>query len=247
MERENKKVSIVYILTGIILLLIIYLGLFVYKSFTNDEVEEENNTPSTTKMPEVASSCTFDMAMSEFNDIANNTEICGALNKINLTDVVVNGQTLNAVIYYSNSDDENTGIYVNDAEIASAASNSVVHKLAVLDNMLFMTTINASSANFEVFDENMGIIYSLADALNSLQIEDPTFTSLAATNPNLNTVLTYEYVDGNSFSFTNGQITFNSTSKTTCMTGSYSGSSYSITYEGSNFTNPTYIAGVACQ
>ena len=42
MERENKKVSIVYILTGIILLLIIYLGLFVSKSFTNDEVEEEN-------------------------------------------------------------------------------------------------------------------------------------------------------------------------------------------------------------
>ncbi len=246
MERENKKVSIVYILTGIILLLIIYLGLFVYRSFTGDEVKEENNTPSVTQMPEVASSCTFDMTMNEFNDIANNTEICGALNKINLTDVVINGQTLNAVIYYSNSEDENTGIYVNDAEISSVASNSTVHKLAVLDNMLFMTTVDANSANFEVFDQNMAVIYSLADALNSVPVEDPTFVSLANANPNLNTMLSPEYIDGNSFSFASGQITFNSTIKT-CTPGSYSGSSYTITYEGGNFTSPTYIAGVICQ
>ena len=246
MERENKKVSIVYILTGIIILLIIYLGIFISKSFTNDE-EEINNAPSVSTMPEVASSCTFDMTMSEFNDIANNTGICAGLNRINLTDVIINGQTLNAFIYYSNNSDENTGIYVNDAQIASVASNSEIHKLTVLDNMLFMTTVNSNSANFEVFDQKMAIVYSLTDALNSLKLEDPTFASMVNTNPSLNPILSTAYVDGNSFNFSNGQITFNSTSKTTCNPGSYSGSSYIITYEDVNFSSPTYVSAIACQ
>lgn len=247
MERENKKVSIVYILTGVILLLIIYLVLFIYRTFATEELPDDD-TSSVTTLPEVASSCTFDMTMTEFNDIANNTSICGALNKINLTDVIINGQTLDATIYYSgNSDESDTGVYINNAEIASTASATEVHKFGIFDNMLFMTTVNENSANFEVFDENMSIIYSLADALNSLQIEDPAFVSLASTNSSINTILSTEYVDGNSFSFTTGQIMFNSTIKTTCTSGSYSGSSYVITYSGSIFESPTYTTSVICQ
>lgn len=212
----------------------------------NDEIEESEE-PIVSSLPEVASSCTFDMTMSEFNDIMNNTDICGALNQINLTDVVINGQTLEAVVYYSTAETDDTGIYVNGAKIAESANSLETHKLGIFYDMLFMTTINQESASFEVFDEDMAIIYSLEDALNSLQIEDPTFVALASTNSSINTVLSTAYIDGNSFSFTDGQVLFNSTSKLTCTAGSYSGSSYIITYEGSEFSAPTYTAGVVCQ
>lgn len=246
MERENNKVSIVYILTGIILLLIIYLVLFVYKSLNSEEPENENYTPDSS-MPEVASSCTFDMTMSEFNNIQSNTEICGAVNRINLTDVVINGQTLDTVIYYSNIDAEDTGIYINNAKIADTASNTTTHQFTIIDNLLFMTTVDANSANFEVYDENVNVIYSLADTLNSEQIVDTTFASLANTNPNINTVLSTNYIDASSFNFTSGQIIFNSTSKTTCTPGSYSGSSYMISYNGTVFESPVYISSIPCQ
>ncbi len=242
MERDIKKISIIYILTGVILLLIIYLGISVYKSLTAEKTPL--NEPDSDTRLEVASSCTFDMTMNEFNNIESNTEICGALNQINLTDVIINNETLPATIYYNGSG-ENTGIYINDTEIASEVSTLVKHKLTVLDNMLFMTTITNDSADFEVYNSNMELIYSLNDTLNNSQIEDPTFTALA--NPNLSNILTINNIDGNSFNFTNGQITFNSTSKLVCTEGAYSGSTFNITYANGVFNAPTYISGVLCQ
>ena len=245
MERDNKKISIIYILTGIIIILIIYLIFFVYKTYNTDEIKEEPD--ETLSLPEVASSCTFDMTMDEFNNIDNNKNICSALNKINLTNVNIDGQNLEAVIYYSPSPSvSETGVYVNNALISDNASGVVNHKLTVLDNMLFMTTVDENSANFEAYDKNMAIVYSLADALNSLQITDPAFTTLASTNSNLNTILNTNYIDGSSFIFTSGQITFNSTSKMTCTPGNLSGSTYIITYKGTTFSNPTYTTNVAC-
>lgn len=238
MERENKKVSIVYILTGIVILLIVYLALFIYKTF-NPEEEPNIYNSNIVKTPQVASSCTFYMTVSEFNNISSNTNLCNSLNQINLTDVILNEKKLNVVVYYSNIYTNDISIYINEER---ALSDNVlkVHKMGIFDNKLFITDFSDMEANFVAYDENGINVYSLKDALNSFQIADPAFTLMNITNKTLNV----NNLDVNSFVFENGKVSFNSTAKT-CVNG-VSGSSYSIVYTGSAFGAPTYIANVTC-
>ena len=238
MERENKKVSIVYILTGILILLILYLGLFIYKTF-NTEEEPHIYDSNIVKTPQVASSCTFNMTVSDFNNISSNTSLCSSLNKINLTDVILNGKTLNVAVYYSNVSTNGISIYINEER---ALSDNVlkVHKMGIFDNKLFITDFSEAEANFVAYDENGINVYSLKDALNSLQIADPVFTAMNTGN----NVLTVSNLDVNSFVFENGKVSFNSTAGA-CVNG-VSGASYSIVYTGNTFGSPTYIANVTC-
>lgn len=236
MERENKKVSMIYVLTGIVILLIIYLVLFVYKTL-NPEVQEKNNSNIVT-MPQVSSSCTFNMTVSDFNNINNNNSLCSSLNKINLTDAILNGKNLNVVIYYSNVYINGAGIYIND-ELALFDNVLKLHKIGIFDNKLFITDFSETEANFVVYDETGENVYSLKDALNSLQIVDSAFKAM-----NNNAFLSISNLDPNSFVFENGKISFNSTIGS-CANG-ISGSNYSIVYKGNTFESPTYITNVTC-
>ena len=94
-----------------------------------------------------------------------------------------------------------------------------------------------------LFDDNLGFIaYNLYPNMMS-----SNNTNTTNNNPNLINILTINNIDGNSFNFTNGQITFNSTSKLVCTEGAYSGSTFNITYANGVFNAPTYISGVLCQ
>ena len=69
MKSERARVSMIYVLTGVILLLVVYLLLFTYKTLNPEEKEETKK--NVVKMPEVAASCTFDMTASTFDSLEN--------------------------------------------------------------------------------------------------------------------------------------------------------------------------------
>lgn len=236
MERDNKKTGIIFILTGIIILLMIYLILFVYKSSTQQNIQ--NSDESLITVPSVSNECSFNMTIDEFNNIAGNNNICSGMNKINLIDTILNGKQLNVIAYYSTFYIKGVGIYINDNPVF-VDTILKEHKIGIFENKLFITSFSENSANFKVFDENVNNIYNLENELNKIKIVDPTFSLI-----NKNSFLTINDLQPSSFVFENGKISFNSTIAS-CVNG-VSGSNYNITYSGTNFSKINYISNISC-
>ncbi len=233
MKRENKTI-IVYVLTGIVLLLIIYLCIFVYKTLN----PPKKPIKTIIKEPTVSTSCTFNMTTEDYNGIEKNTGLCSGLNKIVLANIVLNDKPFNVTIYYSNTLIDGMGVYINGKLVISDKVLKT-HKIGIFDNKLFITDFSSTSFDFDVFDESGVNVYNLRNALTTLKIEDKAFTTMNISNK----ILSVNNLDRNSFVFENGKVSFNS--KAQCING-ISGSSYSIIYTGNTFSEPTYISNVSC-
>lgn len=234
MKSARSKVSMIYVLTGIVLLLIIYLVLFTYKSLKPEETKKQEES-SGIDMPKVAASCTFDMTASEFDNIDNAENLCSTLNRINITGVSVEGTEMKIIVFYRpDTETKNTGIYINDAVVNEVANESIQYKFTSMNDRLFITTIMEGSANLVAYNKNVMPVYNLAETLNSLQIQDQV----------LNTVLGTNNIDGESISINDEGVSFNSTSGT-CTNG-VSGVNYTIKYTGNTFENPVAGINVTC-
>lgn len=234
MIRENKKVAIIYILTGIIILLIIYLCMFAYKTLN----PPKKTVHTVIKEPTVSESCTFNMEIGDFNKISSNENLCAGLNKIVLANVVLNSKPQNVSIYYSKNIIDGMGVYIN-GKLAISDKVLKTHLIGIFDNKLFITDYSDSVSDFNAYDETGSNVYNLRNALSSFQIEDPAFKAMNLKNQ----ILSVNNIDASSFKYENGKITFNS--KAQCVNG-ISGSSYSILYSGNAFSSPAYVANVNC-
>ena len=233
MKSERARVSMIYILTGVILLLVVYLLLFTYKTLKPEE--KEDTKKNVVKMPEVAASCTFDMTASTFDSLENQENLCSSLNRINISGVEVQNKKMNIIVFYRPGiSSKNTGVYINDNKITNIANENVKYNFISKNDHLFMTTITNDRVNIVAYSKDVMPSYNLEQTLNNLQIEDTV----------LNTVLSTINIDGNSIQITDEAISFNSTSKT--CTNNVSGVNYNIKFTDNTFENPVAIANVAC-
>ena len=226
MEKEQKRISIIYILTGIILLLIIYLVIFSTRLLESDENKKEENDSK-----EVAESCTFPMIKESFNDIESNELLCNNDNKIEISDVALGGEADEVFVYYNPS--ENNKIKNVTFNGSSIVKNSSFLKFASDDDYLFVLS-DTNTLNLVAYDKTGSVRYNLIEALAEANIQDQV----------LGTTLSVDNIDMNSFTFASGAITFNSTLGN-CTNGVL-GINYTINYQDGIFNNPASTSQVTC-
>ncbi len=251
MNRDKMKMVIIYVLIFIILGLVGYLIYFSLNQ--NTKTEEKKPAPEqpkvTERMAKVAASCTFDVNLSEFGEMLNDsTKLCDGLNKYNISGITLDGKEQKIVVIYNNGTSANkTGIYLNDQKIISKASTNNQNILGVFDSKLFILSKGQSSGNVEVYNGQGISVYNLSETLSRVQINDAAFIEINKTNPTFNSILSIQNIDMNSFSFAEGEFTFSSDTKLGCNGYAYKGSSYKVTYKGNSFEAPAFINTNACQ
>ena len=249
MKRGKIKVVIIYLLVLVLICLVSYLIYFINntKQEPTQKPQEESQT-IIEEVDEVPDKCIFDVTLEQFNTLSSNPSsiaLCEGKNKINISDVTLNNETADIYSYYYNGEtteiDNTIGIYLNDLKIVSGNKNTI----GVFNNLVFIKN-TTKYTNVLVFDNNAQNIYNLENVLTQTPIEDPVFTEMNKTNQNINTKVSLENIDSNSFNFQQTEFTFNTTLGT-CVEGQmFKGSTYKVTFNEGTFTNPTFVQNVNC-
>ncbi len=251
LKGDKFKIALIYVLIFIIIGLIGYLIYFVVTQNKEEDTEKsKNKTSENNETSEIASQCTFNMTITEFNTLDKSTlPLCTGLNKLMLTDVVLDGVSKPIYVLYSSSGGqiEQTGIYLESNRLVSGSSSEYKNVLGIFDNKLFVLASNLTATNVLAFDNTLTKIYDLDAVLKANKLTDPAFAEINKLNSNLETTLTSAYLDRNSMVFTNGSFTFNSTAGAACVQGqTVKGSSYKVTYNGNSFEIPQFVAMIPC-
>lgn len=248
MKGDKIKVVIIYILILIIIALVAYLMYIVVSS--NDEKEAETNVNEPDQTDEIADECKFGVTLAEYNDIINNpaeANLCSGESELTITDITVNGQVQNIKVrFYNGESTSSGGVYLNDREVVTGASLNVKNGIGVFDNKLFIFTDDPDDLNVYAYDENGTELYNLKSSLADAQITDPALSALAQNNANISTIVNSTNIDGNTMNFGANEFTFSTISGAECVSGSYSGSSYRVTFSGSVFNTPEFVTTNIC-
>lgn len=248
MKGDKVKVVIIYILILVIIALVAYLMYIVLSSNDEEKLDTENKEPVQTD--ELADECKFGVTLAEYNDIINNpsgTSLCNGDNELTITDIVVNGQGQNLKVrFYNGESTSKGGVYLNDRKVVTGASLNVKNGIGVFDNKLFIFTNEPDDLNVYAYNENGVQLYDLKSALSEAQITDPALSALAQNNTNISTIVNSTNIDGNSMNFGANEFSFSTTSGMECVSGSYSGSRYRVTFSGDVFNAPEFVTTIMC-
>lgn len=248
LKGEKIRVVIIYLLVVLIFLLVGYL---IYNFFINTNGSKPKEEAK--KESEISKECTFDVKLADYNSIIRqgSSDICGGINKINITDATLDGKNLDLEVrYYNGSIDESdngTGIYIGGKRVTQYASSNYQNKFGIFDNMIFIFTSNSKEVNVAVYDSLKNKVYDLENALLKNNISDPAFTEIAKTNPGLNVILKTSNIDRESFNFGSNEFSFSSTLNDKCTAGQNIGSTYKVTFGDGNFSNPEFVSYNVCK
>ena len=238
MKGEKRKLILVYIL---MLLVIVLIASLTYRVLI-DSIEEKpkDNRATTTPMvdvnpyPNISDECTFDLTLDEYNALTG--PMCkNGYSRYNVSNVNVGGNTIPITVIYSDLDDSNKeGVYINDRKFTTIVDDVINIKFAIFDEKLFTLDTNNNEANVLAFSSDAVKLYDLKETLDSLQIADPAFQNLA------NQTISSTTIDPHSFRFTDTNFTFKAQS-TDSANQVISGSTYQVTFNGDEFSNPEFI------
>ncbi len=247
MKGEKIRLVIIYILIAVIIGLVGYL---IYNFFINKD--EEKTSPATVTENVITEDCTFDVTSGDYSAIINGqtSNICGGFNKFTINDVVLDGKNIDvSVIYYNGnitSDDDRTGMYIDDKRVVKNASKDYLNHIGVFDNKLFIFSPNDGKPNVVVYNSLGERVYDLETALAQAKITDPAFAEIAKTNTSLDTTLKNSSINSSSFNFGPTGFTFNTNGKSECQAGEIIGSTYNVAFSGNNFVAPQFVSYVNC-
>ena len=253
MKGDKIKIAVIYVLIFVIIALVGYLIYFVVSQNDTKVTTPKDEVDTPVKKNDVAEGCTFNVTMSEFGTLAddsNSLQTCTGLTKFNIENITLDGKTIDLYAVYSNttskSDAENSGIYLQNRKILSSLTSTEKVRLGIFDNKLFVLSSGEEATNVMAYNSNGGQVYNLSKSLAEANISDPAFVELAKTNPNLSAILDTNHIDGGSFIFADGKISFSSDSKLGCINQGYKGSNYTITYIGDKFNAPEFVSTISC-
>jgi len=248
LKGEKIRVVIIYILVVLILLLVGYL---IYNFFVNTN----DNKPKTDVKNdnEISKDCTFDVKLGDYNSMISqgSSDLCGGINKINISDVALDGKQIDLEVrYYNGAIDERdneSGVYIDGKRVIQYASSNYQNKFGVFDNMLFIFKKNSNDVNVVAYDGLVNKVYDLDNALVKNNISDPAFAEIAKTNPGLNVVVKASNIDKESFNFGPNEFSFSTVSKDNCTAGENIGSTYKVAFSNGNFSNPEFVGYNVCK
>ena len=227
MKREKIKLILIYVLLAIVLILLIILTLNILKNEKPKQTSyKASNTPSVeiNPFPNISDECTFDLTISEYN--ALNGPLCkGGYSRYNIKDVTINNKNLNLTVIYSDKNGSKSGLYINNTKVINKTDNITNIGLGIFDNKLFILDNHNNESNVLVYNNKGQNIYNLKETLKNKQIKDKNLN---------NTKVTSKTIDPNSFSFNNNNFTFKTINKQTKINGS----TYTVSFNNSNFETP---------
>lgn len=246
MKKGKARVVIIYLLFLILIGLISYLIYFI-NNFEKPVEEPITKQPVVTNN-EIEDKCTFDITLEQFSTLSSNPSslaLCQGNNKLKISNITINNEPINIYSIYYNGilteEDDSLGLYLNEKQITSANKNTI----NILNNLLFVKSTKETT-NLLVFNNTGKNIYNLENSLTQTPIDDPVLTELNKTNQTINTKVSLENIDPNSYSFNQSEFTFNTTTNQ-CVEGQkFKGSTYKVTIDGEIFTNPTFVTNVSC-
>ncbi len=243
---KKGKVVIIYLLVLVLIGLVSYLIYFI-NDFKEKETEPILQQPVVTNN-EIEDKCTFDITLEQYETLSSNPSslaLCQGKNKLNISNITLNSVPINMYSIYYNGilteEDETLGLYLNENQITSTNKNTI----NILNNLLFVKSTKKTT-NILGFNSIGDNIYNLENSLIQTEVEDPVLTELAKTNQTINTKVSLENIDPNSFSFNQTEFTFNTTTNQCTEGQKYKGSTYKVTFNGENLTNPTFVTNVSC-
>ncbi len=249
MKGEKVRIIIIYILIFVIVALVSYL---IYTIMSSQPVKKEPVSEKEDQSNEISEKCTFDMTLAEYGEIinGNKSKICGGMNKINITDIMLNQQNLNVMIVYMNGKidqtDRDTGIYIDGDLAARYAANNYINSMGIFDNKLFIYAHNDEELNVMAYNSAGSKVYDLAQTLSSARITDQVLADLAKNHEGLKIIVDPTNIDQNTVQFAANEFTFATNSGLDCTTGMYSGSIYKVAFTGEEFAAPQFINFVNC-
>lgn len=246
MKKGKARVVIIYLLFLILIGLISYLVYFI-NNFEKAVEEPKTKQPVVTNN-EIEDKCTFDITLEQYNTLSSNPSslaLCQGNNKLNISNVTLNNELVSIYsIYYNgtiNIEDDSLGLYLNGNQIIASNKNII----NIINNLLVIKSTKETT-NILAFNNIGDNIYNLENALTNTEIDDPVLTELNKTNQTINTKVSLENIDPNSYNFNQTDFTFNTTTNQ-CMEGQkFKGSTYKVTLSEGNFTNPTFVGNINC-
>ncbi len=241
MKGEKVRVIIIYFLFLILLGLIGYLIYFIYENNNETKTPKKQTTNENVKKEENTKECEFSITLDKFNELYNNAQalqLCEGNNKLSITDIVLQNNAVDTyVIFYNGNSadkDAKNGIYINNNQIVSGASQENKNIITINDNLMFIKKEDNSNFNLIIYNSNGQKIYDLAQSLENSKIEDPILKELSKTNKNITDVVSANNIDKDSLNFAAGSFTFNTIVKETGQKGS----TYTVIYSEEKFQNP---------
>lgn len=234
MKGEKRKLIFVYALIFVVIFLIIALTFVVL-----DSIPEKTETGSAAKesskldvsvYPNVSEQCTFNVTYSEYNALTY-AGCKGGYTRYNLTDILLNGKTINLSIVYSDSNQIKTGMFVNDKKIINGVDDITHIKFGIFENMLFIHDTTDNKQNALAIDSTGSKVYDLSEKLKKEKVSDPLLTNVKTLSSK--TVGNFNF-GANVFTFT-GVVTDDAGNVT-------AGSSYMVTFSGNTFSKVTKTA-----
>lgn len=234
MKGEKRKLIFVYALIFVVIFLIIALTFIVLDSLP-EKVEEGSTANESSRLdvsvyPNVSNECTFNVTYSEYNALTL-AGCKGGYTRYNLTDVLLNGTSVNVSIVYSDKNQPKTGMFVNDKKIINGVDNVVNIKFGIFENMLFIHDTTDNEQNALAIDSTGKKVYDLSSKLKEEKVSDPLLTTVKTLSSK--TVGNFNF-GANVFTFT-GVVTDDAGNVTT-------GSSYMVTFSGNTFSKVTKTA-----
>ena len=232
MEKETFLKLLVGILSAIIVVLLIFI-------FTSNRNHRVNNTTTEIK---IMDECIFNLNTERFNKLAKNQKIsmCGGLNQYNITDITLAGKKQDVYVRFYNGivydDNTFTGVYINGERAVPNASIDFFTKLAVSNDLLFVVSNDKQKTNIVAFDSDADNIFDLSKMLEEVKVPDPS----------LGDVLKVTNIDFKNIVFGDHEVTFNTNTTQKCQDGTYSGSTFKITYDDEGFNNPVFVNSRTC-
>lgn len=208
MDKEKKKLILVYILIVAIIFLIIALTLVVLDGLP--EKEEVSKIYESAKIdvnpyPNVSDVCNFNVTLNEYNALTM-AGCKGGYTRYNVTDVNLDSKNVKLSIVYSDKNQPKVGLFINDRKVASKVSGVVNFKLGIFENKLFILDTN-DTVNVLAFNKSGVKIYDLKTNLKEADLQASD-------------------LDSSSFIFTTNNFTFKNKSGTT----------YIVTHSDENFS-----------
>ena len=232
--KSNKWLKLLVIVLSIIIVILLMIILN-----NNKNVHKVNTKETEIKIQD---SCTADNTMKQFNKLAQNADLtlCGGLNQFNITDITLDGKKQDVYVrfYKGTVYDDNTftGVYINGERAVPNASIDFFTKLAVSNDLLFVVSNDKKKTNIVAFDSDADNIFDLSKMLEEVKVPDPS----------LGDVLKVTNIDFKNIVFGDHEVTFNTNTTQKCQNGTYSGSTFKITYNDEGFNNPVFVNSRTC-